>query len=110
SQATAPLSLAASPGAFPTSFPQQDQPTQPPASLAHPPVRPDTVMPLQRLRQERERRGWSRSYVAEQVEVDIATVERWERGERMPQPHYRQKLCVLFEQNAQDLGCLSEVS
>jgi WD40 repeat protein/transcriptional regulator with XRE-family HTH domain len=61
-----------------------------------------------RLRQERERRGWSRNYVAEQTEVDIITVGRWERGERMPHPQYRQKLCALFEMNAQDLGLFSE--
>src|SRR5579864_8114814 len=59
------------------------------------------------LRQERERRGWSRNYVAEQVEVDVITVGRWERGERMPHPHHRQKLCMLFEMNAQDLGLVS---
>jgi WD40 repeat protein/transcriptional regulator with XRE-family HTH domain len=61
-----------------------------------------------RLRQERERRGWSRNYVAEQIEVDIFTVGRWERGERMPHPRHRQKLCALFEMNAQDLGLFSE--
>jgi WD40 repeat protein/transcriptional regulator with XRE-family HTH domain len=61
-----------------------------------------------RIRQERERRGWSRSYVAEQIEVDVITVGRWERGERMPHPQYRQKLCALFEMNAQDLGLFSE--
>src|SRR5689334_20144652 len=61
-----------------------------------------------RLRQERERRGWSRNYVAEQIEVDIFTVGRWERGERMPHPRYRQKLCALFEMDAQTLGLFSE--
>jgi transcriptional regulator with XRE-family HTH domain/DNA polymerase III delta prime subunit len=62
------------------------------------------------LRQERELRGWSRAYIAEQVEVDIATVGRWERGERLPHSHYRQKLCALFEKSARDLGLLSDVS
>ncbi len=60
------------------------------------------------LRQERELRGWSRSYVAEQLEVDVMTVGRWERGERLPQPYHRQKLCDLFEKNALELGLLSE--
>ena len=59
------------------------------------------------LRQERERRGWSRNYIAEKVEVDVITVGRWERGERMPHPHHRQKLCALFDMNAQDLGLVS---
>lgn len=61
-----------------------------------------------RLRHAREKRGWSRNYVAEQVGVDIATVGRWERGERFPHPRYRQKLCALFELSAQDLGLFSE--
>lgn len=59
------------------------------------------------LRRERELRGWSRNYVAEQVEVDVGTVGRWERGERMPHAHYRQKLCALFGMNALDLGFIS---
>jgi WD40 repeat protein/DNA-binding XRE family transcriptional regulator len=66
--------------------------------------------PLLALRQERERRGWSRNYVAEMVEVDVITVGRWERGERMPHPHYRQKLCALFEMTAQNLGLLPMLS
>ena len=61
-----------------------------------------------RLRQERELRGWSRSYIAEQVEADLGTVGRWERGERLPHPHYRQKLCDLFGKSAQELGLLPE--
>lgn len=61
-----------------------------------------------RLRQEREIRGWSRSYIAEQVEVDLGTVGRWERGERLPHPHYRQKLCDLFGKSAQELGLLPD--
>lgn len=60
------------------------------------------------LRQERELRGWSRNYVAERLEVDVMTVGRWERGERLPHPYHRQKLCDLFEKNAQELGLLPE--
>lgn len=61
------------------------------------------------LRRERERRGWSRGYIAERVEVDVITVGRWERGERLPHPHYRQQLCALFEMNAEELGLLPEL-
>jgi WD40 repeat protein/DNA-binding XRE family transcriptional regulator len=60
------------------------------------------------LRRERELRGWSRTYVAEQLGVDVMTVGRWERGERFPQPDHRQKLCALFEKNAQELALLPE--
>jgi transcriptional regulator with XRE-family HTH domain/DNA polymerase III delta prime subunit len=68
------------------------------------------MKPIQsnQLRQEREMRGWSRAYIAEQVGVDVASVGRWERGERLPHPHHRQKLCALFEKSALDLGFLSE--
>src|SRR5689334_11728501 len=58
------------------------------------------------LRREREARGWSRDYVAEQVEVDVATVGRWERGERLPHPRHQQKLCELFGKDSQELGFL----
>lgn len=57
-----------------------------------------------RLRQERELRGWSRQYIAEQVSVNLATVGRWERGERVPHPHYRRLLCELFQKNTLELG------
>ena len=56
------------------------------------------------IRQERELRGWSRQYIAEKVGVDLATVGRWERGERIPHPHYRKMLCELFQKNTLELG------
>jgi transcriptional regulator with XRE-family HTH domain len=65
---------------------------------------------IPRLRQERERRGWSREYLAEHVQVDVVTVGRWERGQRLPHPIYRQKLCDLFEMNAEQLGLFLEPS
>jgi transcriptional regulator with XRE-family HTH domain len=63
---------------------------------------------IPRLRQERERRGWSRNYVAERIQVDVVTIGRWERGQRLPYPIYRQKLCDLFEMNAEQLGLFWE--
>ena len=69
---------------------------------------PNTAIP--RLREERERRGWSREYIAEQIEVDKVTVGRWERGERLPHPIYRQKLCTLFDMDAEHLGLFVESS
>lgn len=66
--------------------------------------------PIPRLRQERERRGWSRNYVAERIQVDLVTVGRWERGQRLPHPIYRQRLCDLFEMDAQQLGLFLEPS
>ncbi|GHO82452.1 helix-turn-helix domain-containing protein [Dictyobacter formicarum] len=59
------------------------------------------------LRNERELRGWTRSYVAEKLGLaDPKTVGRWERGVSSPNAYFRQKLCGLFEKTAQDLGLL----
>ncbi len=56
------------------------------------------------LKIERERRGWSQQTVAEAVGTDPTTVGRWERGVSLPYPFFREKLCVLFEKNAYELG------
>src|SRR5581483_6045666 len=57
------------------------------------------------LRQERQRRGWSRAYIAEEIGVaDPKTIGRWERGEAFPSAYFLQRLCALFEMAAQDLG------
>jgi transcriptional regulator with XRE-family HTH domain len=64
--------------------------------------------PKNRLRRERERRGWSRSYVAEKVGSDAQAIGRWERGKTSPSPFHRQGLCELFCLNADELGLLKE--
>ena len=66
--------------------------------------------PNQRLKAERELRGWSQKYVADQLGADHYYLSRWERGTASPSPYYRQKLCVLFDKNAQELGLLQEES
>ncbi len=63
-------------------------------------------VPNLRLKNERERRGWSRNYVAEQIGSDVQTVARWERGATFPTPCLRQELCELFEMSADELGLL----
>src|SRR5690349_15876970 len=60
--------------------------------------------PNQRLRFEREARGWTQQYVAEQLGADINIVSRWECGERRPGPYYRRKLCGLFGMSAIELN------
>lgn len=59
-----------------------------------------------RLKQARELRGWSQAKVAELIGTDATTVSRWERGIFSPTPYFREKLCVLFEKNAEELGLL----
>jgi transcriptional regulator with XRE-family HTH domain len=59
---------------------------------------------MSKLQCERQRRGWSRKYVAEQLEVSDYTVGQWERGKHMPYPVHIQKLCNLFDTSADALG------
>lgn len=64
--------------------------------------------PNQLLKTERELRGWSQKYVADQIGADHYYLSRWERGTATPSPYYRQKLCALFGKNAKELGLLQE--
>src|ERR1700694_1287751 len=64
--------------------------------------------PNQRLKAERELRGWSQKYVADQLGADHYYLSRWERGTASPSPYYRQKLCVLFGKTTKELGLLPE--
>ncbi len=66
------------------------------------------VTPNQRLKAERERRGWSQKYVAEQIGADHYYLSRWEHGTVAPSPYYRRKLCLLFGKDASELGLLRE--
>jgi tetratricopeptide (TPR) repeat protein/DNA-binding XRE family transcriptional regulator len=63
--------------------------------------------PNHRLRFEREARGWTQQYMAEQLGADMNIVSRWECGERRPGPYYRQKLCELFGMNAVELNLVN---
>src|ERR1700686_354229 len=57
-----------------------------------------------KLQRERQRRGWSRKYVAEQLQVSEYTIGQWERGKHTPYPEHIQKLCNLFDTSAEALG------
>lgn len=68
-------------------------------------------MPNAQLRTERQKRGWSRVYIAEQIGVaDPKTIGRWERGSAFPSAHFLQKLCELFQMPATKLGLWHEES
>src|SRR5438067_8650009 len=62
--------------------------------------------PNERLRRERQLRGWSQGYLAEQIGVPDYYISRWERGEVLPSPYYQQKLCGVFGKTAEELGML----
>jgi transcriptional regulator with XRE-family HTH domain len=63
-----------------------------------------------KLQSERERRGWSRQYVAQQIGVSEYTAGQWERGRHMPYPEHIQRLCELFETNAETLGLVDSTA
>src|ERR1017187_3449326 len=60
------------------------------------------------LKDARELRGWSQKYVADQLGADRYYLSRWEHGTASPSPFYRQKLCALFNKNAQELGLVPQ--
>jgi transcriptional regulator with XRE-family HTH domain len=63
-----------------------------------------------RLKQARELRGWSQAKVAEQIGTDATTVSRWERGLFSPTPYFRERLCLLFDKNAEELGLMESAN
>src|SRR5947209_16250197 len=67
------------------------------------------TLPNQRLRRERELRGWSQEDVARKIGApDDKTVRRWESGKVSPTPYYRQKLCALYGKSVEELGLIEE--
>jgi transcriptional regulator with XRE-family HTH domain len=66
--------------------------------------------PNQRLKHERQLRGWPQGRLAEHIDVPDYYVSRWERGEVQPSPFYQQKLCDLFGKTAEELGFLQSVN
>jgi transcriptional regulator with XRE-family HTH domain len=69
---------------------------------------PHSKTPNNRLRFERELRGWSQEDLAEKVGTTQKIVSRWERGESTPLPYYRQKLCKFLGKNAAELGLIDQ--
>ncbi len=64
-----------------------------------------------RLKQERERRGWSQSDLAERIGTNQANISRWEKEitATSPGPYFRQKLSDLFAKSLAELGLFTEV-
>jgi transcriptional regulator with XRE-family HTH domain len=60
------------------------------------------------LKTERERRGWSQSKVAELLGTTTRTVIRWEQGEAVPYPYYRERLCTVYGKDAKQLGLVPD--
>jgi tetratricopeptide (TPR) repeat protein/transcriptional regulator with XRE-family HTH domain len=70
----------------------------------------DVKLYSEALRYHRQKRGWSQKRVADQVGTNEDMVSRWERGITMPSPYYREKLCEVFQADAEALGFLPKSS
>lgn len=64
----------------------------------------------ERLRRERELRGWSQKRVADALGTNKFMISRWEGGVMLPSPHFREQLCLLFGKTAEELGFISPVT
>lgn len=56
------------------------------------------------LRSARKQNGWTQQEVAKKLQVGVASVGRWERGEVAPNRYDRDLLCELFHRSAEELG------
>ncbi|GCE29933.1 tetratricopeptide repeat protein [Dictyobacter alpinus] len=58
----------------------------------------------EKLRLQRALRNWRQQDLADQLDVTLTTIQRWERGIQEPRTYYRVKLCDLFGLPPQELG------
>ncbi|GCE14348.1 tetratricopeptide repeat protein [Tengunoibacter tsumagoiensis] len=61
------------------------------------------------LKVAREQRGWSQAKIAEALGVTTRTVIRWEQGQAIPFPYYREQICLLFGKSVQELGLVVSI-
>jgi transcriptional regulator with XRE-family HTH domain len=66
--------------------------------------------PNEKLKRERELRGWSQRKIAERVGTAEQVVARWEGGLHKPNRYFQTQLCELFGKNAEELGFLLPAS
>lgn len=57
-----------------------------------------------RLAGARHRKHWTLEEASKRIEVDKATLMRWEKGKSLPQPMNLRKLCDVYELTARELG------
>jgi peptide/nickel transport system substrate-binding protein len=67
---------------------------------------PEELVPNERLRRARSLKGWSQAELAEQVGTSFEMVSRQERGVFVPSPYYRERLCAVLGQTAEELGLM----
>lgn len=57
----------------------------------------------------RQSRGWSQRRIASEVGTSEKRVSEWERGTATPSPFYQERLCALFQRDAEELGFIRGV-
>src|SRR5579872_1383410 len=62
--------------------------------------------PNLRLRDAREELGWSQEELAKRIGTTYVTISRWENGITFPYPHFRQRLCEVFDKTLDELGLI----
>jgi transcriptional regulator with XRE-family HTH domain len=55
-----------------------------------------------KLIEARDKRGWTQEQLAERVDVDVATIRRWEHGDASPQGRNKWKLLNILEASSED--------
>ena len=60
----------------------------------------------ERIKYERELRGWSQARMAEELETTPNRISTWERNLALPSAYLRERLCALLDTDAQGLGLL----
>jgi len=61
-----------------------------------------------RLRQEREQRNWSQAEVAQELGTPVSTIAAWEQGLSVPSPYFLERLCILFDIDADALDLMQK--
>ena len=61
----------------------------------------------EKLSWARTKKGWTQSYLAEQLEVTPVTISRWENGTQIPRAFYIPRICHIFGMTADELGLAS---
>ncbi len=69
-------------------------------------VKNNSRRPRSPLRMARVERGWSQQEVADKLGTTKVVVSRWESGEHLPTPYYRQQLSELYGKTPAELGLL----
>ncbi len=64
----------------------------------------------QRLKYERELRGWSQAKLAQELGTTSISVSKWERGHALPSSHFREQLYTLFATDAQKMELLPDTN